>query len=478
MKTVPVIQQGLVNGDPDVDAIYRLTRKYSKQLLNVEFDEYAPPLALGPRQYAPTNSQNTLYHYDAFWSLILPLNVTFREVDILRGYISIRLLQEMNNARVAFFAPNALQIRNAHSYHADYKDEKRLYDDIQAFVKALDEWTCKFDSLKECLVDCVENLIEKKFLNQVELEFYKAWVTTLDMLGYAWPKLAAKKRSLEVKSASVEIFYKSQEQIHSSNSNQNEPSLLSMNLDFARIRKIESLCGFDTNKVHVKFETLKTVIFVTTASTIQELETLNLFYAAHFGYIVVCFSGEPVSEVLNQTIITVLVYNKEDRKAFRDCISDAFSLGFKQQSFLLARNFQEFSFWSERVSLEATTEQEIPDSLNYDSVNFVRKNIANGIRRVKNFNKPSSFNSYCQFHKENRHESILATLKTEIDKLTWHQNDLASENCQNLQSKLVWMLDFHVGPKTDLASTLIHLGQRVILGMSLFFFHLLSLNFF
>ena len=53
---IPLIQQGLVNGDPDVDAIYRLTRKYDKERIDVKFDEYAPSLILKRNHYAPINS--------------------------------------------------------------------------------------------------------------------------------------------------------------------------------------------------------------------------------------------------------------------------------------------------------------------------------------------------------------------------------------------------------------------------------------
>lgn len=157
---VPLIQQGLVNGDPDVDAIYRLTRKYYNKNLNIKFDQNAPSLILKANQYAPVNSQNTFFHYDAFWSLIFPLNVTFRECDILRGYIAIRLMQEMDG-RIAFIRPNAFQLRNAHSYHKDYLDEKRLFSSIEKFVKELNEWKCDKNKLDACLIDCIENLISK-----------------------------------------------------------------------------------------------------------------------------------------------------------------------------------------------------------------------------------------------------------------------------------------------------------------------------
>jgi hypothetical protein len=76
-KTIPIIQQGLVNGDPDVDAIYRLTRK-NENLLNIEFDSQAPPIVLNKNEYAPINSQNTFYHTNSFFTLVFPLNVTFR----------------------------------------------------------------------------------------------------------------------------------------------------------------------------------------------------------------------------------------------------------------------------------------------------------------------------------------------------------------------------------------------------------------
>jgi hypothetical protein len=165
---VPLIQQGLVNGDPDVDAIYRLTRKHYDKNLNIKFDQNAPALILKQNQYAPINSQNTFFHYDAFWSLVFPLNVTFRECDILRGYIAIRLMQEIDG-RISFIRPNAFQLRNAHSYHKDYLEEERLFSSIEKFVRDLDEWKCKENKLDACLIECIRNLVLKgKSFNLIE----------------------------------------------------------------------------------------------------------------------------------------------------------------------------------------------------------------------------------------------------------------------------------------------------------------------
>ncbi len=156
-KNVPMIQQGLVNGDPDVDAIYRLTRKNFNANLNIKFDENAPPLVLRPNQYSPFNSQNTWFSYDAFWSLIFPVVFSFRECDIIRSYVTTRLIREIGG-RVAFMPPNAVQFRNAHSYHKDYKDEKRIYNDISDLAYSLDEWKCDKREFKKCFLDCIQFL--------------------------------------------------------------------------------------------------------------------------------------------------------------------------------------------------------------------------------------------------------------------------------------------------------------------------------
>ncbi len=104
----PLIQQGLVNGDPDMDAVFRLTRKETHSVLNVTFDVMAPNVILPKGTFAPFNSQNTLYFYDAFWALMLPATVTFRVCDIWRAYWAQRLLWEIGG-NLGFIAPNAFQ---------------------------------------------------------------------------------------------------------------------------------------------------------------------------------------------------------------------------------------------------------------------------------------------------------------------------------------------------------------------------------
>ena len=79
------MQQGLVDFDPDLDAIQRLT-KPPEETSDVHFDLDKDMLAIPPQTYHPINSQNTIFHKDALWGLILPVTTLWREDDIFRGF--------------------------------------------------------------------------------------------------------------------------------------------------------------------------------------------------------------------------------------------------------------------------------------------------------------------------------------------------------------------------------------------------------
>ncbi|MGJ8668575.1 MAG: hypothetical protein ACSHXK_03705, partial [Oceanococcus sp.] len=85
------IIQGLADENPDVDAVYRLTRP-----LPVHFDLDAEPLALSANQWCPFNSQNTWFHRDVATLLYLPAYCSFRMTDIWRSFIAQRCLWAVN----------------------------------------------------------------------------------------------------------------------------------------------------------------------------------------------------------------------------------------------------------------------------------------------------------------------------------------------------------------------------------------------
>ncbi|CAF0910446.1 unnamed protein product [Brachionus calyciflorus] len=446
-EKVPLIQQGLVNGDPDVDAIYRLTRKFYKKRLNIKFDENAPALILNQNQYAPINSQNTFFHYDAFWSLIFPLNVTFREVDILRGYMSIRLLQEING-RVAFIRPNAFQIRNSHSYHKDYLEEQRLYISIESFVKDLNEWRCDAKKLEICLIECIKYMVNKGHLTKIEIEFYQKWINDLNKLGYKWPKIERKFLNLE-KNDSLRIFYKSIEQTQSSISNDNQPSL--------RILKTKnSICPLTSDQNYK----IDNIVLITYIDSIDEFRTFRHTLNLKFPYTVICTKNKDIvsHDFLNENYgYTILLINTSE--SFSNCIDTSLKIGFKQQSFIFFKNFRNIApTFMKTIEFNSIGSKENNDF--EENFLFFRKNIGNGLRMGKIEKNNNDLQILCQFLNETFEQS---NLDKAIKNLKWHSNDLVSESCENVPIRTIWIPDLHDGPRVDISTTLVFLGQNPIL---------------
>lgn len=173
----PLIQQGLVNNDPDVDAIFRLTRNLPISFLEKE------PLALANGVMAPFNSQNTIFHYQAFWGLIIPAFTPFRVCDIWRGYLVQRLLWDIGGS-LCFTGPSAIQLRNAHDYYQDFLSEIDLYTKSGALVQLLINWSSTAPSLFCRIIDLCDQLIDKNFFDAHERDLINAWIEDLKNCGY------------------------------------------------------------------------------------------------------------------------------------------------------------------------------------------------------------------------------------------------------------------------------------------------------
>ncbi|GAB6027730.1 hypothetical protein CHUAL_001966 [Chamberlinius hualienensis] len=188
----PAIQQGLVNGDPDVDAIYRLINKGSdkSKIINVTFDSRAPPMILPSGVFAPFNSQNTLFSYNAFWALFLPITVDFRVTDIWRGYWAQRLLW-LTGQHLAFFPPNAVQYRNPHSYLKDFDEEIQMYEEAMNLIKFLNSWDCSSNtSFFICVMALTREMVENNFIKFDDYELMRLWLEDLESAQYKEPSFA------------------------------------------------------------------------------------------------------------------------------------------------------------------------------------------------------------------------------------------------------------------------------------------------
>ncbi|EYC36624.1 hypothetical protein Y032_0873g2804 [Ancylostoma ceylanicum] len=191
MRT-PAVQQGLVHKDPDVDAIYRLLYADKETGLNERFNEFTPPIVLNSGTYSPWNSQNTLFHRNAFFTLFLPVSVAFRVTDIWRSYFAQKLLHLVGE-RIGFYPVNAIQFRNAHDYLADFEQEIDVYLKSGKFVDFLEEWQCYSNDIANCTVELAEQLGLLGFWQRKDGLLVKLWIDDLRSVGYKFPAMVAQK---------------------------------------------------------------------------------------------------------------------------------------------------------------------------------------------------------------------------------------------------------------------------------------------
>ena len=121
------IQQGLANGSPDVDAIWRLVLDKP-----ITFRD-EPSVYLPPGAWCPFNSQTTWWWPAAYPLLYLPSGCSFRMTDIWRSFIAQRCLWELKTGLV-FHAAEVVQARNVHNLVKNFEDEICGYlrnDDIK-----------------------------------------------------------------------------------------------------------------------------------------------------------------------------------------------------------------------------------------------------------------------------------------------------------------------------------------------------------
>ena len=175
------IIQSLADHNPDVDAIYRMTRP-----LPVYFRRPHTIIVPPPKTFVPLNAQATIFRETGFFSLLLPTTVTGRVSDIWRGYVAVRLLWE-TEFEVGFSSPFVSQYRNPHSYMDDFRLEADLYDKTDDILELLAEAKGHGTTLSERYLYVFTLLVKQGFLSQNDLDLAKAWIADLESIGYTWP---------------------------------------------------------------------------------------------------------------------------------------------------------------------------------------------------------------------------------------------------------------------------------------------------
>ncbi len=174
------IQQGLADENPDVDAVFRLTKPLP-QTFNQD-----RAVAVGSGSWCPFNSQNTTWWKDAFPLLYLPSYCSFRMTDIWRSLIAQRIAWE-NNWHIMFHSPTVWQERNPHDLMKDFADEIPGYLHNRNIQQVLDSLSLQKGKthLPDNLRECYKALVSLGLIEASELELLEAWLKDLADIGIA-----------------------------------------------------------------------------------------------------------------------------------------------------------------------------------------------------------------------------------------------------------------------------------------------------
>lgn len=168
------IQQGLADGDPDVDAVFRLVSPADVTFRNDR------RLALGAGVWCPFNSQNTVWFAEAFALMYLPFHCSFRMTDIWRSFVAQRIAWA-NDWHVLFHPATVWQGRNPHNLHRDFVDEVPGYLNNARIATALDALPIAAGrgALADNLLLCYRTLIAMGLVGEGEIPLLKAWLADL-----------------------------------------------------------------------------------------------------------------------------------------------------------------------------------------------------------------------------------------------------------------------------------------------------------
>ena len=178
VRATAPIQQGLANGAPDVDAIWRLALDH-----DITFDD-SPSILLPRGVWCPFNSQNTWWWKEAFPLLYLPSHCSFRMTDIWRSFVAQRCLWELGY-ELEFHHADVRQLRNEHNLMRDFDQETVGYlrnEEIRQILESCNLSSGR-SSAKDNLFRCYEALVQKRIFGEEEFGLLEAWLDDCPSVG-------------------------------------------------------------------------------------------------------------------------------------------------------------------------------------------------------------------------------------------------------------------------------------------------------
>jgi hypothetical protein len=167
------IWQGLADGDPDVDAVYRLTDN------SACYFEHHEPVVLQEGTISPFNTQNTMIIKELFPLLYLPAFVTFRFTDILRGLIAQPIMWQYGY-KLGFIEATVLQNRNYHDYYEDFKSEIPMYLHGEKIIDIVKSSLKPNFSISENMFQAYHSILSHDIIDKREMPILEAWLKDID----------------------------------------------------------------------------------------------------------------------------------------------------------------------------------------------------------------------------------------------------------------------------------------------------------
>ena len=178
------IFQSLADHDPDVDAIFRLTRRQS----HFTFGAGAAPVAVPKNVFAPYNAQASIHKRPGFFAMLLPISVPGRVSDIWRSYIAQRLLWDVG-MQIAFTAPTVTQQRGEHDSLRDMDAEQDLYAKTGELLRFLESWNAThIPTMAGRLERLYADLYAREYVQLADVTSAQRWIKELYRIGYAFPE--------------------------------------------------------------------------------------------------------------------------------------------------------------------------------------------------------------------------------------------------------------------------------------------------
>ena len=165
------IQQGLVDEDPDVDAVWRLIRGRRVRFAGAH-------VALGAGSWCPFNSQNTRWFPEAYPLLYLPASCSGRMTDIWRSFVAQRVMWD-RGWNVLFHGPTMWQERNTHDLRDDIEAEFTGYARNEDLCRSLAGLNLSTGSLGDAMIQCYQLLLSMDLVAPWELDCLAEWLAEI-----------------------------------------------------------------------------------------------------------------------------------------------------------------------------------------------------------------------------------------------------------------------------------------------------------